>query len=156
MPILNKGSKLYVCAVPQNSDLTAAQFAALTWEEICCPNGAPSISETYNQITGQCLSGKRHTAAGSLEDSSFDIPAMYEEDCVAQDTLRGMVGDNNYYAFRLDRSDATDTRTATKIYTRAAVTGVVYGSDTGVEDWVVDTYTASIQQSPIFVKPAAI
>ena len=156
MAIENKGTRLYVCETPQNTDLTEVQFAALVWKEICCLTDVPALGESYSAITAMCMDGTKLSGVGSAEDSDFDISVFYKSECEGQDTIRGVVGSNNNYAFKLTRSDGTSTHTPTTIYTRSKLRAKSLGSNGGADEFTADTYTATIQQGPMFVKPKAI
>lgn len=156
MAIENKGTLLFVCETPQNTDLTAVQFAALVWDPICCLTDVPALGESFAAITAMCMDGTKLSGVGASEDSDFDISVFYESDCDGQDVIRDNVGSNNNFAFKLTRSDGSATTTPTTIYVRAKLRAKSLGSNGGADEFTADTYTATISQGPLFVKPAAI
>lgn len=156
MPIVNKGTLVYVCETPQNSDLTPTAFAALSYDELCCVVTAPSLPESYAQLTAMCLSGTKHVAVGAAEDAEAEIEVYYEANCDGQDTLRDNVGKADNYAFKVVRTDGSATQTPTTIYFRGKIRAKNLGSNGGADEWTTDTYTVIIQQGPILVKPVPI
>lgn len=156
MAIGNKGTLLGVCVTPQNSDLSNSAFEALTYVDVCCLTDVPALAETYSSLTAMCMDGTKITAVGSAEDTTADISVYYVSTCVGQDTIRDANGSGNDYAFKLTRSDATSGFTATTIYFRGKVTSKNLGSNGGVDEFTADTYTVTLTQGPILVKPTAI
>lgn len=156
MAIENKGTRLYVCATPQNTDLTAAQFAALVWSEVCCLTDVPALGESYAAITAMCMDGTKLSGVGSAEDATFDASVFYQAGCAGQKTLRDNTGSVDNYAFKLERADGTATQTPTTIYVRAKLTGKSLGSNGGADEFTADTYTQTISQGPLFVEPQPI
>lgn len=154
---LNKGTMLYVSPVPQNSDLTEAQFEALTWVEVCCPNSSPSFSEEAEIVSEFCISGEEVAAVGAASGAETELSVFYQHDCVGQDIIREAFGGESALAFKKVYADSPNpaTTTNTTIYTRALVTS--WGDAEGtVNEFLVWTFGLKIAQPPILVKPEPI
>lgn len=154
---LIKGTQLHVCAVPQNSDLSVPQFAALTWVLVCCPNTSPSFSEEAEIVSEFCISGEEVSAVGAATGAETEVSVFYQAACQGQDILRNNFGGTNALAFRKTYADSPNptTTTNTVIYTRALITS--WGDNDGsVNEFITNTYGLKLVQKPILVKPAAI
>lgn len=154
---LIKGTQVSIAPVPQNTDLTEAQFEALSWEVICCPNTMPSFSEEAEIVSEFCISGEEVSAIGASSGVETEISVFYQADCVGQDLLRAAYGDGNAYAFKKEYADSPNpaTTTNTVIYTRAMISS--WGDNDGsVNEFIMNTYGLKIVQPPILVKPTAI
>lgn len=149
-----KGTATYVCAVPQPSTLTQAQFEALEWELICCTTNNPSFSQEAEVIEEFCVSGEAVVFTGAAAGAESEMSVMYDDDCEGQAILRGAF-EGQPLAFKKELSNGTLTTTPTTIYARALVTG--FPDDDGeVNDIVVHSYNLKLVQPPIFVAPEAI
>jgi hypothetical protein len=143
----NSGGKLYICAEPQNEDLTQTAFAALTWVQVKKMGnlGERGIStniltyDTWDTLVS--LKGKGITDAGS--------PTIEVAEDLAdpgQTALRAAgaptVPDN--YAFKIERTDGSME------FLRGLVTGPTFNGGRN-EDFVLNTFTLGLNQVPMRV-----
>lgn len=153
----NAASKMYVCATPQNSDLDQTGFEALVWVEI---KGIGSVGETginTNVLTYDTWDttvtqkAKGITDAGSPELELARMPTD-----PGQIILRaaGVVGNNNNYAFKMQRADGTTSSNGTVIYNRGLVMGPKRPNGRN-EDFDLEVFTLGLQQQEILVSPLA-
>lgn len=154
----NAGAKIYICATPQEADLDAAAFAALTWVQI---KGIGSHGETGNQQnvvsydtwdTRVTQKGKGVINAGDPEIEVLRIPSD-----AGQVLLRaGALTDFNY-AFKMQRTDEPDAdaeSTPTIHYNRGIITGPrrPHGRN---EDFDLEVYTIGCNQQEVTVNPTS-
>ena len=150
----NAGSKLYVCATPQNSDLSQAAYEALTWVEVKAignhgetgPNTNILTYDTWDTVVIQKAKGT--TDAGSPEIEVARIPSD-----PGQQILRAAAKTNFNYAFKMVRNDkATTNGTPTVLYNRGLVTGPrrPHGRN---EDFDLEIFTLALNQLEITVDP---
>ena len=143
-------------ALPQNEDLTATEFAALTYVDICCPQSLPEFGQETEFLSEHCISGEEITGVGVSTGMETEVPYFYQADCAGQTFLRENVGGHNAYAMRKVYPDGVaGVTTATTIYTRVKIGG---WSDGGGDVDGFHTFTSSLKmaQDPVFVAPAAV
>lgn len=143
----NAGSKLYICAAPKNTDLTEAEFKALTFVQV---KKVGSIGERgintnivqYDTLdTLVALKGKGITNAG---DPQVEVAEDLTDP--GQVALRAAGAPNvpDAYAFKVERADGSIE------YLRGLVAGPnVTGRRN--EDFVLNTFTLALNQAPITV-----
>lgn len=156
--IQNKGVKLEIStALPQNADLTAVQFAALTYVEICCVSELPEFGQETEWLSEHCISGEEIVGIGAGTGMEIDIPYFYMSGCAGQSFLRtqGLSPTLNAYAIRKVYPDATSPATPTTVYSRVRI-GAWNDGGGGVDDFITHTASAKIVQNPVFVAPAPI
>lgn len=153
------GSKLYVCATAQNTDLDLAGFEALTWVQV---KGVGSHGETgtntnivsYDTWDTEFVQKAKGTSnAGDPEVELARIPAD------AGQLILRTAGDHfnkNNYAFKIEKNDAPAGvgATPTYIYNRGLVAGprTPHGRN---EDFDLEIYTFGLQQQQIIDEAAA-
>lgn len=146
----NAGSKLFVCATPQNANLTAVQLAALDWTEIGGVGSLGETGKTTNILTydtwGDSVSQKAKglTDAGSPELECARMPGDPGQEILL---LAAAVGNVNNYAFKELRNDGTIR------YNRGLVTGPTWPGGRN-EDFDLEVYTLGFQMEPIVVNPS--
>ncbi|QWY83154.1 hypothetical protein [Rhizobium phage RHph_X2_24] len=153
----NAASKLYICATPQNSDLTQADYEALSWVEIKFVGSLGETGKSTNVLsydtwdTTVIQKAKGMTDAGSPELEVARTPSD-----AGQDILRAaaVVGNNNNYAFKELRADGTTSTNGSVRYNRGLVMGPRYPGGRN-EDFDLEVYTLGFQQEPIIVDPGA-
>lgn len=153
-----RGQLFQVCTTPQNSDLNASQFAALTYVDTCCLVDTPEMGAEVNWISESCISGERIRLPGSDQDSDFEVVWYYDADCVGQDNLRtfGLAKSANAYAVRKVYDDGVSgVSTPTTVYGRVVFGGYVV-SGIGIDDVQTESVSGSLVQGPLTVKPAPI
>lgn len=150
------GSKLYVCATAQNTDLDAAGFAALTWVQV---KGVGSHGETgtntnivsYDTWDTEFVQKAKGTSnAGDPEVELARISAD------AGQVILRTAGDHfnkNNYAFKIEKNDELPGvgETPTIIYNRGLVAGprTPHGRN---EDFDLEIYTFALQQGQVIVE----
>lgn len=153
----NAASKLYICATPQNSDLTQGQFELLAWVEV---KGLGSHGETgakTNILTydtwGDSVTQKAKgmTDAGSPEIECARLPL--DPGQILMNTA-GAVGNANNYAFKMVRSDATGSGSPSVFYNRGLVAGPTRPNGRN-EDFDLVVWTLALQQSEVAVAATA-
>ncbi len=144
----NSGDKLHICALPQNEDLTATQFAALTYVQVkkvgsLGERGINTNVVSYDTLdTVVSLKGKGITNAG---DPTVEVAEDLTDP--GQTAMRAagspFVKDN--YAFKIERSDGTLE------YWRGLVAGpnVPGGRN---EDFRLNNFTVALNQPPVIVQ----
>lgn len=154
----NAGSKLYVCATPQQTDLTASTFAALTWVEIKGVGSHGEAGSTTNILTYDTWDtvvlqkAKGITDAGSPEIELARIPTD-----PGQVILNTAALTNLNYAFKMVRNDPPDDdpdSTPTIIFNRGLITGPArpFGRN---EDFDLEVFTLALNQREVVVNPVA-
>lgn len=154
------GSKLYICATAQNSNLSQAQFEALTWVEIGSIVNFPQVGEEVSMPSQSYVDrGRTVFRKGVFTGIAAELTLGYDYANAGQDALR-TAGDHvkNKYAFKKEKVDSPNSATTTNtvVYFRAIVSPI---TDTGGgnEDFDNLTYTLQItDQAPIWVEPEAI
>ncbi|WP_303638816.1 hypothetical protein [Stenotrophomonas tuberculopleuritidis] len=144
----NAGSKLFICVLPQNEDLTATEFAALTYVQV---KKVGSIGERgintnvvqYDTLdTLVALKGKGITNAG---DPQIEVAEDLADPGQVAMRAAGAPDVPDTYAFKIERADGSIE------YLRGLVTGpnVPGGRN---EDFILNTYTLGLNQVPVVVE----
>lgn len=150
------GTKVYVCATAQDSDLNQAAFEALTWVQVGKVGnigdfGATSNDVTYNTLDEAVMSHQK--GVGDAGSPDIEVAAIFSDP--GQIILRTFGDPLNQHnmAIKIERNDKpTGYSTNTIAYTRGTVSGPTYlggGSDT-VER---EKYTLRLNQVAIRVDP---
>lgn len=133
----------------QASDLTLAQYAALTWTQVNAMGNHGEIGSSTNILTYDTWDtvviqkAEGMTDAGSPDIEVARLPADY-----GQMALRiGAAVRNRNYAFKIIRDDASATGTPSLIYNRGLITGpkLPLGRN---EDFDLEIFTLGLQQLP--------
>ena len=151
----NAFSKIYVCATPQNNKLSEADYNGLEWVLI---SGVGNLGETgkstnvlvYNTWEDEVSDkGKGLTDAGS---PTLEVARDPNDD--GQKILRqaSAVGNNNKYAFKIQRADGPIGGTGTIQYNRGIVAGPTRPNGQN-EDFDVEVFTLGLVQEEIVVPP---
>lgn len=153
----NAASKWYVCATPQNSNLTEADYASLTWVLISKVGNVGETGKSTNVLTYNTWETEvADKAKGVTDAGSPTIEVARDINDAGQAILRaaGAVGNNNKYAFKEVRADGPVGGTGTIMYNRGIVAGPTH-SNGGVEDFDLDTFTLGFVQEEIIVAPTS-
>ncbi|MFN4160640.1 MAG: hypothetical protein ACK4FW_01430 [Stenotrophomonas sp.] len=143
----NSGSKLFICVTPQNEDLTATEFAALTYIQVkkignIGERGINTNIVTYDTYDTQVsLKGKGITNAG---DPQVEMAEVLTDPGQVAMRAAGAPDVPDAYAFKIERPSGEVE------YLR----GLVAGPNTPGgrnEDFVLNTYTLALNQAPITV-----
>lgn len=152
----NAGSKVYVCATAQQSDLDQPGYEALTWVLIGALGNHGEAGSTTNILnyptwdTTVLQKAKGITDAGSPEIEVARIPTD-----PGQTILRNAANTNLNYAFKMVRNDpAVEGGVGTVLYNRGLVTGPrrPFGRN---EDFDLEIFTLALNQKEIVVNPGA-
>ena len=153
----NSGSKLYVCATNQETDLNRAGFEALTWVEVASVGSVGEMGASTNLVNydtwGTLVTQKAKgvTDAGSPEIEVARIPLD-----AGQIILRNAARTNFNYAIKVTRNDPTNpTGTPTVLYNRGLVTGPKRPMGKN-EDFDLEVFTIALQQLEVVVDPTAV
>lgn len=150
----NAGSKVYVCAEPQQADLDATAYAALTWVEL---KGVGSFGETgtTTNILNYDTWGTEVTqkAKGISDAGSPDIEVERIPTDPGQIIMRTAANANFNYAIKIERNDkATSGGTPTIIFTRGLITGPRRPQGRN-EDFDLEIFGTGLNQKEIVVDP---
>lgn len=149
------GTKLQICITPQNGDLTAVEFAALTYIDICCASELPDLGTETEFLSEHCIDGTELTGIGAQTGMETEVTFFYKAGCAGQKFLRDNAGQNVSYAIRETYNDATTTKTATIVYAQVKLGGYV-GNAGDVGEFITHTSSWKISQDPIWVEPTNI
>lgn len=155
---LNLDGTLYVCATPQNSTLTEANFEALTWVEIGKIVTLPQVGFEANVVTQNYVNAYFSAdAKGFINGTASEVVVGREPANAGQDILRTAAASlGGKYAFKREYADSTATTTATIKYFRALVTSYLDAGGGG-EEFDNETFGIKVTgQVPITVEPKAI
>lgn len=154
----NAGSKLYVCATPQNEDLTQTDYEALTWVEIGLVGNRGEQGKITNilnyPVWGTTVTQK---AKGMTDAGGGDLRVARDYNDAGQVILRAAaedIGVNNNYAFKELRADGPEAGLGTVRYNRGLVTGPRSPGGAN-EDFDEEIFTLAFQQTEIVVDPLA-
>lgn len=151
----NAASKWYVCATPQNSNLSEADYAGLTWTLISKVGNVGETGKSTNVLTYNTWDTEVADKAKGITDAgSPTMEVARDPDDAGQEILRqaGAVGNNNKYAFKEVRADGPLGGTGTIFYNRGIVGGPTRPNGQN-EDFDVEIFTIGFVQEEIIVKP---
>ncbi|MFP5078312.1 hypothetical protein ACLE20_13470 [Rhizobium sp. YIM 134829] len=148
------GSKVYVCALAQNTDLTSTTYAALTWVQVGKVGnigdfGATSTMNTYNtldepvsqQQKGTANAGSPQIEVASVANDAGQVILRTFGDPLNQDNM----------AIKIERNDKLTSGGAnTVFYSRGVVSGPLYPGG-GSDDFELERFTIGLNQLPIRV-----
>ncbi len=152
----NAASKLSVCATPQNTDLTQAQYEALTWVVVGGTGSVGEIGSSTNILNydtwdnAVIQKAKGLTDAGSPEVEVARIPTD-----AGQNILRAAALTNFSYAIKIERNDKNVSNgTGTIRYNRGLIVGPKQPQGRS-EDFDLEMFTLGLQQLQITVDPSS-
>lgn len=154
----NAFSKWYVCAIPQNSPLTLADYSGLAWTEITGVGNVGETGKSTNVLTYNTWdTAVADKAKGVTDAGSPTLEVARDPNDAGQDILRaaGAVGNNNKYAFKQLRADGPVGGTGTIFYNRGIVGGPTRPNG-GNEDFDVEVFTLGFVQEEIIVEPTTV
>lgn len=149
------GSKVFVCATAQNTDLTSSTYAALTWVQVGKVGnigdfGATSTMNSYNTLDEPVSQQQKGTAAaGSPQIEVASVAADAGQ--VILRTFGDPLNQDNM-AIKIERNDqiTPSTGTNTIFYSRGVVSGPLYPGG-GSDDFDLERFTIGLNQLPIRV-----
>lgn len=151
----NAFSKWYVCATPQNNNLTQSDYASLTWTLISKVGNVGETGKSTNVLTYNTWDTEVADKAKGITDAgSPTLEVAREPDDAGQEILRAAaaVGNNNKYAFKEERADGPLGGTGTIFYNRGIVAGPTRPNGAN-EDFDLEVFTLGLVQEEIVVKP---
>ena len=153
----NAASKWYVCATPQNSNLTEADYASLNWTLISKVGSVGETGKSTNVLTYNTWDTEVADKAKGITDAGSPVMEVARDpDDAGQEILRqaGAVGNNNKYAFKEVRADGPLGGTGTIFYNRGIVGGPTRPNGQN-EDFDVEQFIIGFVQEEIIVKPTS-
>ena len=151
----NAASKWYVCATPQNANLTEADYASLSWTLIGKVGNVGETGKSTNILTYNTWdTDVADKAKGITDAGSPTIEVARDAGDPGQEILRqaGAVGNNNKYAFKEVRADGILGGVGTIFYNRGLVGGPTRPNGQN-EDFDLEVYTLGLVQEEIIVNP---
>lgn len=151
----NAASKIYVCAIPQNSNLTEADYEGLPWTLIKGVGNLGETGKSTNVLTYNTWDTEVSDKAKGITDAgSPTLEVARDPFDPGQDILReaGKVGNNNKYAFKIQRADGEIGGTGTIQYNRGIVGGPTRPNGQN-EDFDVEIFNLGFVQEEIVVEP---
>lgn len=154
----NAGSKVYICATPQQSDLDQAGYEALVWVEIGGLGSHGQAGSNTNILSYDTWADAVIKKAKGLTDAgSPEIEVARDPLDPGQQILAAASRTNLNYAFKMERNDKPSTAPTalpTVIYNRGLVTGPArpFGRN---EDFDLEVYTTAFNQLEVVVNPSA-
>ncbi|PRD42123.1 hypothetical protein C5748_18410 [Phyllobacterium phragmitis] len=153
----NAGSKFYCCVTPQPTDLTQAEFEALTWVEV---KNVGSVGETglnTNVLTYDTLDtdvSQKSKGISNAGDPAIEVARVAADP--GQMAMRTIAATRYYYPFKLEKADApTALMTNTIVYNRGLITGPTRPNGRN-EDFDLEIFTLGLVQKEVVVDPATI
>ena len=151
----NAASKWYVCATPQNANLTEADYASLSWTLIGKVGNVGETGKSTNILTYNTWdTDVADKAKGITDAGSPTIEVARDAGDPGQEILRqaGAVGNNNKYAFKEVRADGILGGVGTIFYNRGLVGGPTRPNGQN-EDFDLEVYSLGLVQEEIIVNP---
>lgn len=154
----NAGKTLWVCSTPQEEDLDATEFAALTWVQVKGVGNHGETGDTTNILnydtwdTEVTQKGKGITDAGNP-----DIELSRRPTDAGQVIMRTIAKTNLNYAFKVignDKPDNDPDSTPTIRYNRGIVVGPRNPNGRN-EDFDLEVFTLGLNQRQITVDPVS-
>lgn len=150
----NAGSKLYICADPQPTELNQAAFEGLTWVQIGGVGSAGEAGTSTNILTYDTWdTDVTQKAKGISNAGDPDIEVARDPEDAGQDILRTAARTNFNYAFKEERNDQPNDdvdSSPTTYYNRGLVSGPRRPRGRN-EDFDLEIYTLGLQQLEIVV-----
>ena len=153
-----KGSKVYVCALAQNTDLIQSAYVALTWVQVGKVGnvgdfGADSTMNSYNTLDEPVTQKQKGTA--NAGDPQIEVASVFDD--AGQIILRTFGDPLNLdnMAIKIERNDGGAGKTNTIFYCRGVVSGPLYPGG-GSDDFELERFTIGLNQLPIRVNPTII
>lgn len=153
----NAFSKIFICATPQNADLSQGEFNMLSWVEIKGIGNLGETGKTTNILTYPTWDASVVQKAKGLTDAGSPTLEVARIPTDAGQTLlraAAVVGNNNNYAFKILRSDGPVGGVGTIQYNRGLVGGPTRPNGAN-EDFDLEVFTLGLQQEEIVLNPVS-
>lgn len=151
----NAFSKFYVCATPQNNNLTEDDYNGLEWVLVSGLGNLGETGKSTNVLTYNTWETEVADKAKGITDAgSPTLEVARDPNDPGQEILRqaGAVGNNNKYAFKIQRADGPVGGVGTIQYNRGIVTGPTRPNGQN-EDFDLEVFTLGLVQEEIVVPP---
>lgn len=151
----NAYSKFFVCPVPQNRNLTEDDYNSLEWVLVSGLGNFGETGKSTNILTYNTWETEVSDKAKGITDAgSPTLEVARDPNDAGQTILReaGAVGNNNKYAFKMQRADGPLGGTGTVIYNRGLVGGPTRPNGQN-EDFDLEVFTLGLVQEEIVVAP---
>lgn len=151
----NAFSKFYVCPTPQNNNLTEDDYSSLEWVLVSGLGNLGETGKSTNVLTYNTWETEVSDKAKGITDAgSPTVEVARDPNDKGQQVLRdaGAVGNNNKYAFKIQRADGPLGGTGTIQYNRGIVTGPTRPNGQN-EDFDLEVFTLGLVQEEIVVNP---
>lgn len=151
----NAFSKFYVCATPQNNNLTEDDYNGLEWVLVSGLGNLGETGKSTNVLTYNTWETEVADKAKGITDAgSPTLEVARVPNDPGQEILRqaGAVGNNNKYAFKIQRADGPVGGVGTIQYNRGIVTGPTRPNGQN-EDFDLEVFTLGLVQEEIVVPP---
>ena len=151
----NAFSKFYVCATPQNNNLTEDDYNGLEWVLVSGLGNLGETGKSTNVLTYNTWETEVADKAKGITDAgSPTVEVARDPNDKGQEILRkaGAVGNNNKYAFKIQRADGPVGGTGTIQYNRGIVVGQTRPNGQN-EDFDLEVFTLGLVQEEIVVNP---
>lgn len=155
--LTQKGTTLWVCATPQNDDLTQSQYAALVWVQVGKVGnrgdwGANSNMPSYDTLD-EAVTQKQKGVANA-GDPNIEVASVATD---AGQVIMRSFGDplnaNNMAIKKVWNDKPSGGTAGTTFYSRGVVSGPMYPGG-GSDDFVLERYVVGLNQLPIRVNAA--
>ena len=150
----NAGRKVYVCAEPQPSALTQAQYEALTWVPVGGVGSHGETGSTTNILNYDTWDDEvTDKTKGMTNAGDPDLEVAYRPEDDGQIVLRAAADTNFKYAFKIEGNDRPNNdpdSTPTVRYNRGLVTGPRQPNGRN-EDFQIDIFSLALVQKQITV-----
>ncbi|MFA7308186.1 MAG: hypothetical protein WC026_16110 [Hyphomicrobium sp.] len=150
-----KNGKLYICATPQDGALDAAAFALLTWVQIKKVGSITGLGSNTNIINYNTLdTDVIAKAKGVTDGGNWEVELAVVNDDAGQIALRAAALTDYEYAFKFEYDDKTSVQTTNSIvYNKGVINGPRRPGGRG-EDFILEQYTAAMNQRDVIVLAA--
>ncbi|RWX78261.1 hypothetical protein EPK99_06410 [Neorhizobium lilium] len=153
-----KGSKVFVCATAQDTDLIQSAYVALTWVQVGKVGnigdfGSDSTMNSYNTLDEPVNQKQKGTA--NAGDPTIEVASVAAD---AGQVILRTFGDplnQSNMAIKIERNDGGAGFTNTTFYSRGVVSGPLYPGG-GSDDFDLERFTIGLNQLPIRVNPVAV
>ncbi|MAN46766.1 MAG: hypothetical protein GYB49_09535 [Alphaproteobacteria bacterium] len=151
----NIASKLYICATPQDGNLTKTEYEALTWVLITGLGKCGEFGTDENISEYQLEDGNTLKAKGFMNMKNVDVEFVPNYDDAGQDALRAAGDTYTSYAFKREKNDKPDAGGTNSIFYAIGKVKKITPVDGTGDDFIRHMTTIAQEYAPVFVEPTA-